>query len=151
MMLTACSAASTASAQITAAPRFIVSTVETFLGWPYRLGGDSPRGLDCSALVQRAFRTAGVELPRTAAEQFRKGCAVAAEELAAGDLVFFHEPRRHRISHVGVYIGGARFIHAGRHGVLVASLHAAHWARRFAGARRMIEIAPETDFCLERE
>lgn len=140
--LTVCSVASTASAQVTAAPRFVVSTVETFLGWPYRLGGNSARGLDCSALVQRAFRAVGVELPRTAQEQFQKGCAVSREELAAGDLVFFHEPLRHRISHVGVYIGDARFIHAGRHGVLVASLHAAHWARRFAGARRLIEIAP---------
>jgi hypothetical protein len=136
-------------------PAMVVEVVRTFVGFPYRLGGDSPKGLDCSALVQRAFRAAGLELPRTAAAQFRKGCAVAREELTAGDLVFFHGRRLGVISHVGLYIGGGHFVHAARHGVAIASLHGAHWARRFAGARRLIEQEPVTAFdvnaCVEGE
>jgi cell wall-associated NlpC family hydrolase len=92
--------------------------------------------------VQRTLRAVGIELPRTAARQFKQGCAVAREELMAGDLVFFHGRKLREISHVGIYIGGGRFVHAARHGVVVASLQAAHWTRRFAGARRLIEEAP---------
>jgi hypothetical protein len=145
-----------ASAQpLPAAPAsvLVVDAVRTLIGFPYRLGGDSLKGLDCSALVQRAFRAAGIELPRTAARQFKQGCAVAREELMAGDLVFFHGRKPRGITHVGIYIGEGRFVHAARHGVAVASLHAAHWARRFAGARRVIEEVPaaafEADLCID--
>jgi hypothetical protein len=137
----------TASAQppgLAPSPAVVVDVVRTFVGFPYLLGGDSPKGLDCSALVQRAFRAVGRELPRTAASQFSRGCAVAREELTAGDLVFFHGRKLRGIAHVGIYIGGGRFVHAARHGVAVASLHAAYWARRFAGASRLIEEAPAT-------
>ena len=148
--------AETASAQsigVAPASSVVVEMVRTFIGFPYRLGGDSPKGLDCSALVQRAFRAAGIELPRTAARQFKRGCAVAREELMAGDLVFFHGRKLRGISHVGIYIGGGHFIHAARHGVVVASLSAAHWSRSFAGARRVIEEAPaaaiEANLCVD--
>jgi hypothetical protein len=147
IMLLACAEAGPASAQppgVAPTSAAVVEVVRTFVGFPYRLGGDSAKGLDCSALVQRTFRTVGLELPRTAARQFKEGCAVTREELMAGDLLFFHGRRLHGISHVGIYIGGGRFIHAARHGVVVASLHAAHWSRRFAGARRLIEVAPAT-------
>jgi cell wall-associated NlpC family hydrolase len=121
---------------------------------PYRLGGDSGSGIDCSALVQRTFRVVGLDLPRTAAKQFRQGCAVAREELMAGDLVFFHGRKLREITHVGIYIGGGRFIHAARHGVVVASLQASHWARRLAGARRLIEgpvAAIDPNLCIDGE
>jgi hypothetical protein len=151
-------AMTTASAQplrVAPASAVVVELVQTFVGFPYRLGGDSLKGLDCSALVRRAFRAAGLELPRTAARQFQQGCAVAREELMAGDLVFFHGRKLREISHVGIYIGGGRFIHAARHGVVIASLQAAHWARRFAGARRLIEEAPvaaiDPDLCIDGE
>jgi cell wall-associated NlpC family hydrolase len=136
--------ASAGSLQPALQPDVVVAAAGTYAGWPYRFGGNSVRGLDCSALVQRAFRAAGLELPRTAAEQFRRGYAVVRQELAAGDLVFFRGARRlsKTIVHVGIYIGGGRFIHASRHGVITASLNAAHWVRRFAGARRVIEAAP---------
>ena len=157
VLFLACGAATTASAQssgVAPATTVVVAMVRTFVGFPYRLGGDSPKGLDCSALVQRTFRAVGLELPRTAARQFEQGCAVAREELMAGDLVFFHGRRLRAISHVGIYIGGGHFVHAARHGVAVASLHAAHWARRFAGARRLIEEAPaaaaiDAGFCID--
>jgi hypothetical protein len=157
---TACAHVTPASASTlagTPAPSVVASVVRTFIGWPYRLGGDSAHGLDCSALVQRAFRIVGVKLPRTALRQFLQGCAVAREELTAGDLVFFRGARRfRRIGHVGIYIGQGHFVHASRHGVAIASLEGAHWARRFAGARRLIEAAPgaamvDADVCAEGE
>ncbi|MEA2163462.1 MAG: hypothetical protein QOK37_1589 [Thermoanaerobaculia bacterium] len=159
VLFLACGVTTTASAQSTgAAPAttMVVEMARTFAGFPYRLGGDSPKGLDCSALVQRAFRVVGVALPRTAARQFKQGCAVAREELIAGDLVFFHGGRLRGISHVGIYIGGGHFVHAARHGVAIASLNATHWARRFAGARRLIEEAPaavttNTNLCIDAE
>ncbi len=158
LMFAAFAATTPASAQAlraAPAPAVVVEVVRTFIGLPYRLGGESGSGIDCSALVQRTFRAVGLELPRTAAKQFRRGCAVAREELMAGDLVFFHGRKLREISHVGIYIGGGRFIHAARQGVVVASLQAAHWARRFAGARRMIEEAPvaaiDMNFCIDGE
>jgi hypothetical protein len=145
------------AAPVEAAPASsVLAAVRLFVGSPYRLGGDSARGIDCSALVQRVFRTLGVEVPRTAAEQFRRGCAVAREELTTGDLVFFHGRRPRSIGHVGIYIGGSRFIHAGLHGVVIASLRSSYWIHRFAGARRLIEvvpaaIVPDPDLCAEGE
>lgn len=145
--------ASAQSIRVVPATTVIVDMVRTFIGFPYRLGGNSPKGLDCSALVQRTFRAVGIELPRTASRQFQQGCAVAREELTAGDLVFFHGGKLRAISHVGIYIGGGYFIHAARHGVVIASLHAEHWTRRFAGARRLLEEAPataiDTNLCTE--
>jgi hypothetical protein len=147
--------ASAASLQPALLPDTVVAAAGTFAGWPYRLGGNSARGLDCSALVQRAFRAAGLELPRTAAEQFRRGYSVVRQEIRAGDLVFFRGARRlsKRIAHVGIYIGGGHFIHASRHGVVTASLNTPLWMKRFAGARRLLEAAPtpllEGPLCVE--
>jgi hypothetical protein len=112
-----------------------------YVGLPYRLGGATPRGLDCAALVQRVYRAVGVALPRTAAEQFDRGCVVLLDELRPGDLVFFRDTWRRGISHVGIFIGRGRFVHAAgrRHGVCVTSLESRYYRRRFAGARRLIE------------
>lgn len=119
-----------------------VVTIAYGLLWtPYRWGGASPDGFDCSGLVQHVFRQVGVTLPRTAAEQWRVGYAVARKELSAGDRVYFAGPGG-RISHTGIYCGSAReapeFIHAsGRHGsVVISSLDDPHYARMYAGARR---------------
>lgn len=120
-----------------AAPRVLLAASQ-YLGIRYRFGGESPRGFDCAGLVRRAFAIIGIDIPRTTGEQFERGCAVTREELAAGDLVFFRNTYRRGISHVGIYIGQSRFIHAARGGVAIASLDGAYWTRRFAGARRLI-------------
>lgn len=111
------------------------------IGVPYRFGGGDPaRGLDCSGLVRYVFRAAaGVELPPRSYEIGRVGLAVAADELAVGDLVFFNTLGE-RNSHVGLYIGDGRFLHApARHGrVRIESLQTPYWRARFDGARRLL-------------
>ena len=110
------------------------------LGVRYRLGGDSPRtGFDCSGLVTHAFEQAwGVTLPHNVQAQSRIGVAVKRSALQPGDLVFYNT-RNRPYSHVGIYLGEGRFIHAPRPGKLVRveSLHSSYWSARFNGARRM--------------
>ena len=127
------------------APKILLAAASQYLGARYRFGGESLRGIDCAGLVRRAFSIVGIDLPRTTTEQFEHGCAVAREELAAGDLVFFRDTYRRGISHVGIYIGESRFIHAARGGVAIASLDGPYWSRRFAGARRLISETPPPD------
>lgn len=115
------------------------------IGVSYRFGGDTPEeGLDCSGLVVHVFQqVTGVTLPRTAKEMSRIGGAVARKELAPGDLVFFNT-RRFAFSHVGIYLGDNRFIHAPRTGrdVEIASLDSLYWKQHFDGARRLVGVIP---------
>ena len=106
----------------------------------YRWGGSSPRtGFDCSGLMQYAYKSAKVNLPRTAAEQYRATKRVPLAKLKIGDLIFFHTRRtRARVNHVGLYLGGGKFIHAPRKGkrVSVANL-SNYWIRKAVGAGRV--------------
>jgi cell wall-associated NlpC family hydrolase len=108
-------------------------------GVPYRWGGESPEnGFDCSGLVAHVYREAfGVQLPHNAWEQSRIGRAVSSSELIAGDLVFYNTDRPY--SHVGIYLGDDRFIHAPRPGaaVRVENMRTRYWLTRFNGARRI--------------
>ena len=109
------------------------------IGVPYRYGGDDPaRGLDCSGLVRYVFRGAGLDLPRQSEAIARLGTNVARHALEVGDLVFFNT-RGRRYSHVGVYIGDGRFVHApARRGqVRVEEMDNRYWLARFNGARRL--------------
>lgn len=110
------------------------------LGVPYRYGGDDPtRGFDCSGLVRYVFLDAlGLALPRRSHEIVRSGFAVERERLQPGDLVFFNTLGR-AFSHVGIYVGDGRFVHApARRGqVRVDGLDDPYWAARFNGARRV--------------
>lgn len=105
----------------------------------YRRGGRSPTtGFDCSGFVRYVFQQGvGAELPNTSAAQFQFGHAVERDQLRSGDLVFFRT-RGKRVSHVGIYLGEGRFIHAPSSGktVGVSSLSERYWSQRFAGARR---------------
>jgi cell wall-associated NlpC family hydrolase len=110
------------------------------LGVRYRLGGSSPRtGFDCSGLVTHAFEQAwGVMLPHNVEAQSRIGIAVKRSALQPGDLVFYNT-RNRPYSHVGIYLGDGRFIHAPRPGkqVRIESLRSSYWSARFNGARRV--------------
>jgi cell wall-associated NlpC family hydrolase len=110
----------------------------TFQGTPYRPAGADPSGFDCSGLVQYVFARHGIAVPRSVAEQFRTGREVDADRLEPGDLVFFRINARD-VSHVGIAVGGGRFVHApsGRGTVRVSVLDAPYWAKRYAGARRV--------------
>lgn len=106
----------------------------------YRWGGTSPkRGFDCSGLMQYAYKKASVKLPRTAAAQYRSTKRVSLSRLQTGDLIFFHTRRsRTRVNHVGIYLGGGKFIHAPRRGkrVSISRLNR-YWKRRAVGAGRV--------------
>jgi cell wall-associated NlpC family hydrolase len=120
--------------------QFLVNQAMNYLGIRYRFGGNSPEtGLDCSGLVQTVFRNAlGLDLPRTAREMASLGNRVTRSELQPGDLVFFNTMRRN-FSHVGIYLGDGRFVHAPARGgaVRVESIGTAYWSKRFNGARRV--------------
>ena len=111
-----------------------------FLGVPYRRGGSTDDGFDCSGFTRAVFeRSLGLVLPRRADEQAQTAGLqwVGREELKPGDLVFFNT-RRRTFSHVGIYIGGDRFIHSPKPGgeVRIDDMRQAYWSQRFTGARR---------------
>jgi cell wall-associated NlpC family hydrolase len=110
----------------------------SLLGRRYRFGGDGKDGIDCSAFVKKVFSSVKVPLPRTAREQFRLGKEVAREELQPGDLMFFATYASFA-SHVGIYLGEGKMIHASsREGkVTVSSTGDRYLSARFLGARRM--------------
>lgn len=111
------------------------------IGLSYRYGGNNPnQGLDCSAFMQYIFKQSmRVSLPRTASEQFSVGSSVDRSSLQPGDMVFFRTAGPSRISHVGMYIGGDRFIHAPRTGknIEITSITSKYWSKTYAGARRV--------------
>ncbi|CAM5520330.1 C40 family peptidase [Thauera mechernichensis] len=127
----------------------LVDEALSYLGIRYRRGGTSPEtGLDCSGLVLNVFRNAiGLDLPRTAREMANLGDKVSRQELKPGDLVFFNTMRR-TFSHVGIYLGDGKFVHAPSTGgkVRVESIATRYWAQRFNGARRLVDDDATTDF-----
>jgi cell wall-associated NlpC family hydrolase len=120
--------------------REIVQQALAALGVSYRRGGASPdAGFDCSGLVVHVYREAyGLVLPRTAREQSGTGRPVAVSELKPGDLVFYNT-RNRPFSHVGIYVGDGRFIHAPKPGasVRVERMSVGYWSKRYQGARRI--------------
>ena len=109
-----------------------------FLGVRYVFGGTSTNGFDCSGYVQHVFALLGVHLPRTADEQYVLGKRVVGKAMAPGDLVFF-QTYAAGASHVGIYLGNDRFVHASSsRGVTVSSLHERYWSVRYLGAKRLI-------------
>ena len=115
------------------------------IGVTYKFGGNSPdSGLDCSGLVRHVFEeVTGVSLPRTAKEMSTLGAKIPVAQLQPGDLVFFNT-RRFAFSHVGIYLGDNRFVHAPSQGseVAIASIDQSYWQRHFNGARRVIGVLP---------
>lgn len=113
----------------------VVRSVRAMVGAPYRYGGRSPRGFDCSGLVWYSHRQAGIAVPRTAAQQFAAVQRKRADRLQPGDLVFFAD-RHGRVFHVGTYVGRGRFVHAPSSGkaVVTSELSEPYWKHHLAGA-----------------
>ncbi|HLT47115.1 MAG TPA: NlpC/P60 family protein [Rubricoccaceae bacterium] len=111
---------------------------DDWLGTPYRYGGESAAGIDCSAFVRALMREAlGIELTRATHTQVEEGVPVDKEDLLPGDLVFF---RRRGTRHVGVYLGGGEFIHASSsNGVIVSRLDEGYYERHYWTARRVVD------------
>ncbi len=117
----------------------IIDTAMQYIGVPYLWGGTTPAGFDCSGFTQYVFRQHGISINRTTSTQYQNGYYVAKSDLQAGDLVFFQNTYREGISHVGIYLGDGRFVHASSSvGVTVTSMDNSYWASRYYGARRVL-------------
>lgn len=118
----------------------VIKTAKKMLGVKYRYGGSSPRtGFDCSGFVQYTHRAAGIALPRTTGQQYRAAKPIQRRYLKAGDLVFFKTAISRAVSHVGIYLGKNKFIHAPSSGkeVTINSMNDSYWRRHFTGAGRI--------------
>jgi peptidoglycan endopeptidase LytE len=117
----------------------VIDLARTMLDIPYRFGGTTLRGIDCSAYVQRVFGLLDVKIPRTAREQYGVGSGIVRDDLAIGDLVFFRTYASFP-SHVGIYIGDNLFIHASSmvRKVTIDSIDLPYYRERFLGARRLV-------------
>jgi cell wall-associated NlpC family hydrolase len=109
-----------------------------YVGSDYAWGGSSPAGFDCTGFVMFVYGQFGLTLPHNEAGQLASGPSVDADDLQPGDVLAFRNTYRRGLSHVGIYLGGGRFVHAGdeSHGVLVDELWDGYWGPRFAGASR---------------
>jgi murein DD-endopeptidase / murein LD-carboxypeptidase len=116
----------------------LMESYNTWKGTPYRLGGNSLSGVDCSAFVQIVMRDQfGVQLPRTTDQQLRTGRRVRKNSLRTGDLIYFRTSRT--TLHVGIMLDKNRFMHASTSsGVMISSLNERYWNRRYIGGRRVI-------------
>jgi cell wall-associated NlpC family hydrolase len=117
----------------------VVNAAVSMMGAPYRWGGDTPAGFDCSGLVYYSFDMAGLQVPRTSRDQFRRAQPVPLGAARPGDLVFFASGKK--ISHVGIYLGDDEFIHAPEAGqnVKISSIREDYYRAHFAGAGRLAQ------------
>ena len=117
----------------------IVSTAKDLMGVAYVFGGTSPKGFDCSGLLQYVFKMNGLSIPRLADEQYQLGRKAQKHQLTAGDLVFF-TTYTSGVSHCGIYIGDGKFLHASSsRGVTINSLDDEYWRARFVGAKKLVK------------
>ncbi len=117
--------------------RRIIQTAMRFVGVPYRFGGNTPEGFDCSGFTRYVFARGGVWLPRMADEQYNVGQPVSKARLQPGDLVYF-TTYTDGVSHVGIYLGEGKFISAtSSRGVAIAYMGDSYWGPRYIGARRV--------------
>lgn len=119
----------------------ILTKAKSYLGTPYRYGGTTRNGIDCSAFIQQIYEVEGIELPRVSSRQAKIGKPVSRNELQKGDLIFFSTTHRYRITHVAMVMDvdqdGVTFIHSGSSkGVSIESLNHPYWDKRYREARR---------------
>ena len=117
----------------------IISTAKAQIGKPYRYGGTSPKtGFDCSGLINFSYKKAGLTVPRTTTQLYKASSPVKKRHLKRGDLVFFRINRR-KISHVGLYLGNGKFVHAPSSGkrVNIANMNDKYWRHRFSRGGRI--------------
>lgn len=124
--------------KVSASSNDIASYAAKFYGTPYKFGGTTPKGFDCSGYIRYVFNEFNIKLPRTSADQFKVGTSISKEDLMPGDLVFFANTYKKGISHTGIYLGNNEFISAKSRGVLKANLKTdPYWAPKYAGAKRV--------------
>ena len=120
--------------------REVVREAKRYIGTPYRMGGTTTNGLDCSGLVSTVYGKFGIAVPRTSREQAGFGQKIGRSELKPGDLVFFRTAGGTQITHVGIYSGSGEFIHASTRSrrVKFDRLDNKYFSKRFATARRVL-------------
>lgn len=117
----------------------LVSYAKRFLGIKYKWSGQSPSGFDCSGFTSYIYKSFGINLPHSSYGQFKSGQRISKSQLLPGDLVFFQTSKR-GISHVGIYIGNGKFIHAssGMGYVTITNLSEPYYSKRYKGAVRVL-------------
>ncbi|WP_455661806.1 C40 family peptidase [Pradoshia sp.] len=114
----------------------IVNTGKKYIGTPYKWGGTTPKGFDCSGFVNYTIKKAtGKTVPRTSTALYKKGTKISKSKLKKGDLLFFNTSGR-GVSHVAIYMGNNKMIHAVSKGVKVDNLSNSYWNKRYVGAKR---------------
>ncbi len=125
------------------------SQAKEYLGIPYRKGGTSPKGMDCSGFARKLYaRLFGIELPHNSIQQYKFSSLqkIDDEELQPGDLIFFANKKKKRINHVGVYLSDGQFIHASASkGIMVSNLDDSYWKTRFVSSKRHLALNSYSD------
>jgi len=138
LMLAACASAPTAPVTDPGSAERAAGNALKMVGKPYRYGGSSPAGFDCSGLIQYSYKQAGVSLPRSTDELLRTSQPLRGAHLRRGDLLFFDQEGKKK-SHVGIYLGDGRFVHAPSSGKQVRTdrLDSPYWKKHLSEARRI--------------
>ncbi|WP_153730544.1 C40 family peptidase [Sporosarcina obsidiansis] len=134
-LLTKSSAKSVAASTPAKSSTGVVKTAMNLRGIPYRFGGTTTRGFDCSGFIQYSFKKNGKSISRTTTGQYKQSAKIKSPK--PGDLVFFQNTYRKGISHVGIYIGNNKFVHAGGKKSEVVSLSNPYWKSKFNSFRRI--------------
>ncbi|MNW38673.1 NlpC/P60 family protein [Fontibacillus panacisegetis] len=115
------------------------SVVKSVYGTPYKYGGTTTNGFDCSGFTRYVYSKMGIQLPRVSTAQFNTGVSISKSDLKAGDLVFFNTQGTGKVSHVGVYIGDGKFAHASSSkGIRTDALSNSYYKQRYVGAKRIL-------------
>jgi len=138
LMLAACASAPTAPVTDPGSAERAAGNALKMVGKPYRYGGSSPAGFDCSGLIQYSYKQAGVSLPRSTDDLLRTSQPLRGAHLRRGDLLFFDQEGR-KNSHVGIYLGEGQFVHAPSSGKQVRTdrLDSPYWKKHLSEARRI--------------
>ena len=117
-----------------------VDVANSLVGTPYLYGGNTPEGLDCSGLIYYAFNQGGLKIGRDSSEGYFYGNTTQVKNPIAGDIVFFQNTYKDGISHMGIYIGNNKFIHAGSDGVEISDVTFSYWSTRLVAYKRFDAI-----------
>jgi cell wall-associated NlpC family hydrolase len=124
---------------------YLLITALSFMDRGYRFGSEDAYAMDCSAFVQKVFRINGIQLPRSTREQAQYGSPVKREDIKPGDLLFFRTYAPYP-SHVGIYIGNGKMIHASTtQGIVISRIDEPYWKVRFLFARRVLKDQKQED------